>query len=48
MKVDLTGESQHRFKKNKSISTAATSIQIALVKALEQGHYALMASLDMS
>ena len=46
MKAALTGESQHKFKKNKSTSSAAMSIQMALAKALEQVHYALMASLD--
>ena len=48
MNVDLTGESQHGFKKNKSTTTASISIQMALAKALEQGHFALMASLDLS
>jgi hypothetical protein len=48
MNVDLTGESQHGFKKNRSTTTASISIQMALAKALEQGHFALMASLDLS
>ena len=46
--VDLTGETQHGFKKERSTSTASMSIQMALAKALEQGHFALMASLDLS
>ena len=48
MKIDLTGESQRGFKKGKSTTTASLSIQTALAKALEQGHFALMASLDLS
>ena len=32
--MDLTGESQHGFNKNKSTSAAAVSIQMALAKAL--------------
>ena len=48
MKIDLTGDYQHGFKKGKSTTTASISIQTALTKALEQGHFALMASLDLS
>ncbi len=48
MKVDLTGDTQHGFKKGRSTSTASLSIQNALAKALEQGNFALMASLDLS
>jgi hypothetical protein len=48
MKIDLTGDYQHGFKKGKSTTTASISIQTALTKALEQGHFAPMASLDLS
>jgi hypothetical protein len=48
MKVDLTGDTQHGFKKGRSTSRASLSIQNALAKALEQGNFALMASLDLS
>jgi hypothetical protein len=48
MKIELTGESQHGNKKGKSTTNASLSMQTALAKALEQGHFALMASLDLS
>ena len=48
MEVDLTGTDQHGFKKGKSTLTAGLAIQTALAKALDQGNFALMASLDLS
>ena len=47
-KVDLTGANQHGFKRNHSMMTAGLSIQSALARALDQSHFALMASLDLS
>ena len=48
MKVDLTGVDQHGFKKGKSTLTAGLAIQTALAKALDQGNFAIVASLDLS
>ena len=48
MKIDLTGINQHGFKKERSTLTAGLSIQTALAKALDQGRFVLMASLDLS
>ena len=46
--VDLTNESQHGFKKLKSTTTAGLAIQSALARALNQGHFALVANIDLS
>ena len=48
MKVDLTGVNQHGFKRKRSTKTAGLSIQSALARAIEQGKFAIMASLDLS
>ena len=48
MKVDLTGMNQHGFKRKRSTKTAGLSIQSALARAIEQGKFAIMASLDLS
>ena len=45
---DLTGKSQHGFKKNRSTATAGLTIQSILTRALDQNKYALMASIDLS
>ena len=47
-KVDLTGDSQHRLKKGRSTLTSGLAIQSALAKALDQGNFVLMASLNLS
>ena len=47
-KVDLTKKDQHGFKKGKSTTTAALSIQSALARSLDSGQYALLANLDLS
>ena len=47
-KTDLTGEYQHGFKRKHSTKTAGMEIQSALARALEQGKFAAMASLDLS
>ena len=46
--IDLTGNAQHGFKKNKSTSTAGLTIQSLLSRALDKNNYAIMASLDLS
>ena len=46
--VDLTGVNQHDIKRRKSTKTAVMSIQSALDAALEEGKFAMMASLDQS
>ena len=46
--VDITGSSQHGFKKGKSTATAGLTIQSLLSHALDQNKYALMSSIDLS
>ena len=46
--VDLTGNSQHGFKKGRSTATAGLTIQSLLSHALDQNKYALMSSIDLS
>ena len=45
-KVDLTGKSQHGFKRKHS--TASLTIQSLLPSALDDNNFAVMASLDLS
>ena len=47
-RVDLTGENQHGFKTGRSTLTAGMAIQSPLARAIDQGNFALMASLDLS
>ena len=47
-KVDITGKSQHGFKRKHSTTTAALTLQTILARALDDGNYAIMASLDLS
>ena len=47
-KIDLTGENRHGFKRKRSTKTAGLSIQSALTRALDQGRFLMMASLDLS
>ena len=46
--VDLTGEGQHGFKKNRSTTTAGLSIQSKLARILDNNEFAVVASLDLS
>jgi len=46
--VDLTGEEQHGFKKNRSTITAGLSLQHAISSALDGGQIAGCVSLDLS
>lgn len=46
--VDLTGEEQHGFKKNRSTVTAGLSLQHAISSALDEGQIAGCVSLDLS
>ena len=47
-KVDITGKSQHGFKRKHSTTTAALTLQTILARALDDNNYAIMASLDLS
>ena len=47
-KVDITGKSQHGFKRKHSTATAGLTIQSLLASALNEDDFALMASLDLS
>ena len=47
-KIDLTGNQQHGFKKNKSTTTLALQLQSLIARALDDDNYVLMASLDLS
>jgi hypothetical protein len=46
--VDLTGKSQHGFKKGKSTVTALKEIQNQIATKIDQGQYVAMGSLDLS
>ena len=46
--IDLTNKSQHGFKRNRSTNSAALLLQSVLASALDEGNYAIMASLDLS
>ena len=46
--VDLTGKSQHGFKTKHSTATAGLKIQSVIARALNEGEYALMSTLDLS
>ena len=46
--VDITGKSQHGFKRGRSTATAGLTIQSLLSHALDQNKYALMSSIDLS
>ena len=47
-KVDLTGDSQHGFKQERSTVTAAAAIQSMISRALDENNYYVLASLDLS
>ena len=46
--MDLTGNSQHRFKKKRSTTTLSVTIQSVFAQALEDDGHAIMASPDLS
>jgi hypothetical protein len=46
--VDLTGESQHGFKKGRSTVTALKEIQSQIASKIDMGHYVAVGSLDLS
>jgi endonuclease/exonuclease/phosphatase family metal-dependent hydrolase len=46
--VDITGHDQHGFKKGRSTSTLAITLQSILARALDEGKYGLVSSLDLS
>ena len=47
-KCDLTGNSQHGFKQNRSTATCGLTLQSILTRALDQNKYAIMSSIDLS
>ena len=47
-KIDLTGRQQHGFKCKHSTATAGLKIQSVIARALNEGDYALMSTLDLS
>ena len=47
-KIDLTGKSQHGFKRKHSTATASLVVQSLIASALDEDKFALMASLDLS
>ena len=46
--VDLTGDSQHGFKKRRSTITAALNIQSRISRAIDEDNFYVLASLDLS
>ena len=46
--VDLTGDSQHGFKQDRSTVTAAAEIQSLISRAIDENNYYVLASLDLS
>ena len=46
--TDITGKSQHGFKKDRSTATAGLTIQSILSHALDRNEFALMSSIDLS
>ena len=46
--MDITGKSQHGFKKNRSTASLSLTIQTIISQALEDDCHAIMASLDLS
>ena len=47
-KVDLTDDSQHGFKKERSTVTAALHLQSIIARALDSNNYYVLSSLDLS
>ena len=46
--IDITGENQHGFKKDKSTSTLGIQIQSIIARALDEDNHTIMASIDLS
>jgi hypothetical protein len=46
--LDLTGEQQHGFKKNRSTITAGLTLQSIISRKMDEDEYAVMSSLDLS
>ena len=46
--VDLSGTNQHGFKKQRSTSTLSIELQSIIARALDEGKYGLVSSLDLS
>jgi hypothetical protein len=46
--IDITGKQQHGFKKGCSTLSLGLEIQSLIARALDEDHYAIMASLDLS
>jgi hypothetical protein len=46
--IDLTGEQQHGFKKNRSTITAGLTLQSIISRKVDEDEYAVMSSLDLS
>jgi hypothetical protein len=46
--VDLTGESQHGFKKGRGTVTALKEIQSHIARKIDEGQYVAMGSLDLT
>ncbi len=46
--VDMSGEMQHGFKKNKSTTTAALTLQNVIAKATNEDCYVAVASMDLT
>jgi hypothetical protein len=46
--VDLTGENQHRFKRNRSTSTLSVTLQSKILRAINEGKYGLILNMDLS
>ena len=46
--IDLTGGSQHGFKRNRSTETACLEIQSEIATHCDEGNYAIVASIDMT
>ena len=46
--IDLNGKPQHGFMKKRCTATAPRKLQSILAKAVDDGNFALMASLDLS
>jgi hypothetical protein len=46
--VDITGEQQHGFKKNRSTITAGLTIQSLISREMDEDKFVVMSSLDLS
>jgi len=46
--MDMSGEMQHGFKKNKSTTKVALALQNIITKAMDEDHYVAVASMDLT